>query len=212
MAFDFKKEFKHLYQPPRTPTLVEVPKLNYLAVRGSGDPNDPDGEYIRSIEKLYGVAYTIKMSKKGSHKIEGYFDFVVPPLEGFWWQDGLVGVDYARKEDFNFISCIRLPDFVSPEDVAWAKAEAERKKKADFSMVDLFSYDEALCVQCMHIGPYDSEPQTVEAMHGFAAEQGYAPDFANGRMHHEIYLSDPRKTAPDKLRTVVRHPIAPLAC
>ena len=125
MAFDFKKEFKELYQPSRNPTLVTVPKINYLAVRGAGDPNDSDGEYIRSIEKLYGVAYTIKMSKKGSRHIEGYFDFVVPPLEGFWWQDGLGGVDYARKEDFSFISCIRLPDFVSLEDFAWAAAEAE---------------------------------------------------------------------------------------
>lgn len=157
---------------------------------------------------LYGIAYTVKMSKKGSRNIEGYFDFVVPPLEGFWWQDSPSSdIDYARKDDFNFISCIRLPDFVTRDDFDWAVAEATAKKKLDFSAVELLKVDEGLCVQCMHTGPYDNEPATVNAMHEYTTEQGYVPDFSDTRLHHEIYLSDPRKCAPEKLKTVVRHPI-----
>ena len=181
--------------------------MNYLAVRGKGNPNAEDGEYKNSIGLLYGIAFTIKMSYKGSHKIDGYFEYVVPPLEGFWWQDGIKGIDYARKEDFNFISVIRLPDFVSREDFDWALQEATRKKKMDFSRVEFFHYDEGLCVQCMHIGSYDDEPATVEAMHLLAAREGYQLDINEKRMHHEIYLSDPRKTDPAKLKTVVRHPV-----
>ena len=157
---------------------------------------------------LYGVAYAIKMSKKGPREIEGYFDFVVPPLEGFWWQDRADGeIDYARKDDFNFISCIRLPDFVTREDFDWAVSEAAAKKKLDFLAVELLRVDEGLCVQCMHTGPYDDEPATIDAMRTFAAERGYAPDFSEARQHHEIYLSDPRKCASEKLKTVIRHPI-----
>ncbi len=207
MPFDFKKEYKEFYLPPKTPTIVEVPPMNYLAVRGKGNPNAEDGEYKNSIGLLYGIAFTIKMSYKGSHKIDGYFEYVVPPLEGFWWQDGIKGIDYARKEDFNFISVIRLPDFVSREDFDWALQEATRKKKMDFSRVEFFHYDEGLCVQCMHIGSYDDEPATVEAMHLLAAREGYQLDINEKRMHHEIYLSDPRKTDPAKLKTVVRHPV-----
>jgi len=207
MPFDFKKEYKEFYLPPKTPTIVEVPPMNYLAVRGKGNPNAEDGEYKNSIGLLYGIAFTIKMSYKGSHKIDGYFEYVVPPLEGFWWQDGIKGIDYARKEDFNFISVIRLPDFVSREDFDWALQEATRKKKMDFSRVEFFRYDEGLCVQCMHIGSYDDEPATVEAMHLLAAREGYQLDINEKRMHHEIYLSDPRKTDPAKLKTVVRHPV-----
>lgn len=207
MAFDYKKEYKELYQPPKKPSIVSVPAMNYLAVRGKGNPNTEGGEYQQSIPLLYGIAYTIKMSKKGSHVIEGYFDFVVPPLEGFWWQDGVKGVDYSRKNDFNFISCIRLPDFVTREEFDWAVEEATVKKKLDFSKVEFLAVEEGLCVQCMHVGPYDSEPATVDAMHAFASEQGYALDFSATRLHHEIYLSDPRKCAPEKLKTVVRHPL-----
>ena len=207
MPFDFKKEYKEFYLPPKTPTIVEVPPMNYLAVRGKGNPNAEDGEYKNSIGLLYGIVFTIKMSYKGSHKIDGYFEYVVPPLEGFWWQDGIKGIDYARKEDFNFISVIRLPDFVSREDFDWALQEATRKKKMDFSRVEFFHYDEGLCVQCMHIGSYDDEPATVEAMHLLAAREGYQLDINEKRMHHEIYLSDPRKTDPAKLKTVVRHPV-----
>ena len=207
MAFDYKKEYKEFYMPPKKPTIVNVPKMNYIAVRGQGDPNPEDSEYKQAIGLLYGIAFTIKMSKMGSHKIDGYFDYVVPPLEGFWWQKGITGVDYSRKDDFNWISVIRLPDFVTKEDFEWAVEEATKKKKTDFSKVEFFTYDEGLCVQCMHIGPYDEEPATVELMHKFMEEQGYGLDITDERMHHEIYLSDARKVAPEKLRTVVRHPI-----
>ena len=207
MAFDFKKEYKEFYMPKDKPSIVTVPPMNYLAVRGHGDPNAEDGEYKEAIGLLYGIAFTIKMSKKGSRQIEGFFDYVVPPLEGFWWQDGVSGVDYARKENFNWISVIRLPDFVTKADFDWAIEEATRKKKTDFSKVEFMQVDEALCVQCMHIGSYDDEPATVELMHQFMSEQGYELDINDTRRHHEIYLSDARKVAPEKLRTVIRHPI-----
>ena len=207
MAFDFKKEYKEFYMPKNKPGIVSVPGMNYIAVRGQGDPNVEDGEYKQAIELLYGIAYTIKMSKKSDHQIEGYFDYVVPPLEGFWWQEGIDGVDYAHKENFQWISVIRLPDFVTREDLGWAVKEAERKKKTDFSKVEFLTYDEGLCVQCMHIGPYDDEPATVELMHAFMEEQGYVLDINDRRLHHEIYLSDARKVAPEKLKTVIRHPI-----
>ena len=207
MTFDFKKEYKEFYMPKNKPGIVSVPAMNYIAVRGQGDPNVEGGEYKQAIELLYGIAYTIKMSKKGDHQIEGYFDYVVPPLEGFWRQEGVEGVDYAHKENFHWISVIRLPDFVTREDFDWAVKEAERKKKADFSKVEFWTYDEGLCVQCMHIGPYDDEPATVELMHAFMQEQGYVLDITDQRLHHEIYLSDARKAAPEKLKTVIRHPI-----
>ena len=207
MAFDFKKEYKEFYLPKGTPSIVTVPKMNYIAVRGSGDPNDEGSEYKHAIELLYGVAYTIKMSKKGDRQIDGYFDFVVPPLEGFWWMTGVDGIDYSRKGDLNWISVIRLPDFVTKADLDWAIEEATVKKKLDFSKVEFFTYDEALCVQCIHIGSYDDEPATVEAMHLFLEEQGYVLDITDKRLHHEIYLSDARRVEPEKLKTVIRHPI-----
>ena len=214
MAFDYKKEYKEFYMPKNKPSIVTVPKMNYIAVRGSGNPNDEDGEYKQAIGLLYGIAFTIKMSKKGDHRIEGYFDYVVPPLEGFWWQEnvskfenGNAGIDYSRKEDFQWISLIRLPDFVTEEDFEWAVKEATVKKKMDFSKVEFLTYDEGLCVQCMHIGSYDDEPTTVEAMHQYMEEQGYVLDITDKRYHHEIYLSDARKVAPEKLKTVIRHPI-----
>lgn len=207
MAFDFKKEYKEFYLPKSRPSIVTVPAMNFVAVRGQGDPNVKDGEYRRAINVLYGVAFTIKMSKKGSHRIDGYFDYVVPPLEGFWWQDGVAGVDYAHKEDFKWISAIRLPDFVTKADLDWAVEEATRKKKADFSKAEFLTYDEGLCVQCMHVGPYDDEPGTVVSMHEYMDSQGYSLDITDRRLHHEIYLSDARRVAPEKLRTVIRHPI-----
>ena len=209
-AFDFKKEYKEFYLPKNTPGIIEVPPMNYLAVRGKGDPNLKDGEYKQSIEMLYAVAYTIKMSKKGNRQIEGYFDYVVPPLEGFWWQEGRKGIDYAHKEDFVFISLIRLPDFVTKDDFAWAVAEAAAKKKIDVSKVEYLSYNEGVCVQCMHIGHYDEEPQTVAKMHAWMHEQGYGLDLSSERFHHEIYLSDARKTSPEKMKTVIRHPVKKL--
>lgn len=210
MPFDYKKEYREFYLPPKKPTIVTVPQMNYLAVRGSGDPNAEGGEYKKSLELLYPIAFTIKMSKKGSRAIEGYFDYVVPPLEGFWWQDGVSGVDFSHKEAFSFISVIRLPDFVTRSDFEWAIAEAELKKKADFSRVEFFAYSEGLCVQCMHTGRYDDEPATIAAMHDFAVQNGYAIDITPSRMHHEIYLSDPRRCATENLKTVVRHPIKPV--
>ena len=207
MAFDYKKEYKEFYMPKDRPAIVTVPPMNYIAVRGKGDPNQEDGDYKRAIGLLYGIAFTIKMSKKGDHQIEGYFDYVVPPLEGFWWQDGVEGVDYAHKETFNWISVIRLPDFVSKDDFDWAVAEATKKKKEDFSKVEFFTYEEGLCVQCMHLGAYDDEPATVDKMHAYMAEQGYELDITDERMHHEIYLSDARRVAPEKLKTVIRHPV-----
>ena len=207
MPFDFKKQFRDQYQPSRPPGIVSVPAMRYVAVRGRGNPNEEGGAYQRAIELLYGISYTIKMSPKAGHAIDGYFEYVVPPLEGFWWQEGVQGVDYARKDDFNWISCIRLPDFVTPDEFAWAIDEATRKKRRDFSSVELLSVEEGTCVQCLHLGPYDDEPATVDAMHAVAEEQGYVPDFSNTRLHHEIYLSDPRRTAPDKLKTVIRHPV-----
>lgn len=210
MAFVYKKEYKEFYMPKNKPSIVEIPPMNYIAVRGQGDPNVEGSEYKESISLLYGIAYTIKMSKKGDHQIEGYFDYVVPPLEGFWWQDGVQGIDYAHKEAFRFISVIRLPDFVTRKDFDWAIEEAGRKKGMDYSKVAFFPYEEGLCVQCMHIGPYDDEPATVQMMHEYMTKQGYALDITKDRFHHEIYLSDARRTAPERLKTVIRHPVKKL--
>ena len=207
MAFDYKKEYKEYYMPKDTPGIVNVPKMNYIAVRGKGNPNDEGGEYSKAMELLYGIAYTIKMSYKGTYKIEGFFEYVVPPLEGFWWQDGTKGMDYNRKENLNFISIIRLPDFVTKADFDWAIDEATKKKKQNFSKVEFMTYDEGLCVQCMHVGSYDDEPATVELMHSYAKENDYVLDITDKRFHHEIYLSDPRKCEVSKLKTVIRHPI-----
>ncbi len=207
MSFDYKKEYKEYYMPKNTPTIVKIPKMNYIAVRGKGNPNEKNGEYQKSIELLYTVAFTIKMSYKTPHKIEGYFEYVVPPLEGFWWQEGIKGMDYSRKEDLEFISIIRLPDFVTESEFIWAIKEATNKKKKDFSKVEYLTYDEGLCVQCMHIGSYDEEPKTVELMHKYIEENNYTLDINNNRYHHEIYLSDPRRCNVNNLKTVIRHPI-----
>ncbi len=207
MAFDYKKEYKEFYVPANKPSIIIVPKMNYIAVRGKGNPNDENGEYKNSIGLLYAIAFTIKMSYKGSHKIDGYFEYVVPPLEGFWWQEGSDTIDYANKNGFNFISLIRLPDFVTKADFDWAVQEATKKKKADFSKVEFLTYDEGVCVQCMHVGSYEDEPKTVALMHEYMKANGYELDITNVRYHHEIYLSDPRKCAVEKLKTVVRHPI-----
>lgn len=207
MAFDFKKEYKDFYKPKNKPSIIEIPKMNYIAVRGQGDPNDENGEYKCAIGLLYAIAYTLKMSYKGTHKIDGFFEYVVPPLEGFWWQDGTKEIDYSHKESFKFISIIRLPDFVSKADFNWAIEKATKKKKSDFSKVEFFTYNEGLCVQCMHIGSYDEEPATINLMHEYIRNNGYKLDITDKRYHHEIYLSDPRKCADDKLKTVIRHPI-----
>jgi len=208
MAFDFKKEYREFYLPESRPSIVTVPPMNYIAVRGRGDPNPPDSEYKKAIGLLYGVAFTLKMSGRG--RIDGYYEYVVPPLEGFWQQDGAEAFDYSRKSDFRWISVIRLPDFISAGDVERAVDEASRKKKTDFSGVGFLTCEEGTCVQCMHVGPYDDEPRTVALMHGFMASQGYALDITEQRLHHEIYLSDARRVAPERLRTVIRHPVRKL--
>ena len=207
MPFDYKKEYKEFYMPLRKPSIIDVPAMNYIAVRGTGNPNDEEGEYKASIGLLYAIAYTIKMSYKGNYKIDGFFEYVVPPLEGLWWQPGMNGIDYSRKEAFSWISLIRLPDFVSREDFEWAVREATIKKKTDFSKVEFLRYDEGMCVQCMHVGSYDNEPETIALMDGFARNEGYDGDINGERFHHEIYLSDPRKADPAKLKTVIRHPV-----
>lgn len=207
MAFDFKKEYKEFYMPKTKPEIVSVPKANYLAVRGHGDPNEEGGDYQKAVGLLYAVAYTLKMSNKTDYRIEGFFDYVVPPLEGFWWQEGIDGVDYGDKSKFCWISVIRLPDFITEKDFAWAVETAEKKKKTDCGSVEFLTVDEGLCVQIMHVGSFDDEPATVEIMDGYLAENGYENDFSDTRIHHEIYLSDARKTAPEKMKTVIRHPI-----
>ena len=207
MAFDFKKEYKEFYMPKSKPEIVTVPKANYIAVRGKGDPNDEGGAYQQAVGILYAVAYILKMSYKTDYRIEGFFDYVVPPLEGFWWQDGVDGIDDSDKSTFNWISVIRLPDFVTQKDFDWATGEAEKKKHLDCSKAEFLTIDEGLCVQIMHIGPFDDEPATVSMMNAYLLENGYENDFSGSRLHHEIYLSNARKVAPEKWKTVIRHPI-----
>ena len=210
MAFDFKKEYKEFYLPKNKPEIVNVPPMNYIAVRGKGDPNEPGGAYQRAIGVLYAVAYTLKMSYKTDYKIAGFFEYVVPPLEGFWRQGDSDGMDYANKAALHWRSVIRLPDFVSKEDVAWAVETASQKKKLDCSAAEFLTVDEGLCVQMLHVGPFDDEPASVALMDEYLAENGYANAMSATRLHHEIYLTDARKVAPEKWRTVIRHPIKKL--
>lgn len=207
MAFDFKKEFKEFYLPKNKPEIVTVPKLNFIAVRGNGDPNEDGGAYHQAVGILYAISYTLKMSYKTDYKIEGFFEYVVPPLEGFWWQDGIQGIDSSKKSSFNWISVIRLPDFVTKKDFEWAVATASKKKKIDCSSAQMMTIDEGLCVQMMHIGPYDDEPVSVKMMEDYIKEKGYELDINQNRLHHEIYLSDPRKSKPENMKTVIRQPI-----
>ena len=207
MAFDFKKEYKEFYMSKSVPEIVTVPKANYIAVRGMGDPNQEGGAYQSAVSILYAVAYTLKMSYKTDYRIEGFFEYVVPPLEGFWWQEGVDGIDYGDKSTFHWISVIRLPEFVTKKDFDWAVEEAARKKKLDCFLAEFLTIEEGLCVQIMHIGPFDHEPSTVALMDQYIAENGYANDMNETRLHHEIYLSDARKVAPEKWKTIIRHPI-----
>ncbi|MGM9942069.1 MAG: GyrI-like domain-containing protein [Bulleidia sp.] len=210
MAFDYKKEYREYYMPKKKPEIVDVPAVNYIAVCGHGNPNEKDGAYQKALSQLYTIAYTLKMSSRTDYRMEGFFEYVVPPLEGFWYQEGITGVDYNLKNTFHWISVIRIPEFVQEKDVEWAKQAALAKKKTDCSDVHFLHMEEGLCVQIMHIGPFDDEPETVKRMDDFIAENGYVNDMENGRLHHEIYLSDFRKTAPEKLKTVIRHPIRKL--
>lgn len=207
MTFDFKKEYKEYYMPKDKPVIVNVPKANYIAIKGKGDPNAEDGDYQRAIGVLYAVAYTLKMSYKTDYKISGFYEYVVPPLEGFWWQDNIEGIDYSDKSTFNWISVIRLPDFVTEKDFDWAVKTATKKKKIDCLSTTFMTIEEGLCVQMMHHGPFDDEPTSVALMDNYIADNGYINDFSETRMHHEIYMSDARKVAPEKWKTVIRHPI-----
>ena len=207
MAFDFKKEYKEFYMPKNKPEIITVPKANYIAVKGKGDPNEVGGAYQQAISVLYAVAYTLKMSYKTDHKIEGFFEYVVPPLEGFWWQDGKGGIDYTDKASFNWISVIRLPEFITQKDFEWAVETATKKKKLDCSSAELMTIDEGLCIQIMHLGPFDDEPATIALMDEYLDKNGYVNDITNTRLHHEIYLSDARRVVPEKWKTVIRHPI-----
>lgn len=206
-SFDYKREYKEFYMPPKTPNIIMVPPMNFISVRGKGDPNQEGGAYKSAIGLLYSVAFTIKMSKKNGLNLDGYFDYVVPPLEGLWWMDDSNAVDYSRKEDFCWISLIRLPEFVTKDIFDWAVSEASAKKGMDLSSVEYFTYEDGLCVQCMHTGPYDNEPATIEMMERYAIKQGYAIDHSGNRRHHEIYLSDARRCKPENLKTVIRQPI-----
>lgn len=207
MVFDFKKEYKKYYFPKTEPEIIKIPSMNFIAVRGSGNPNEVNGNYAKAIEILYAIAYTLKMSYKGNYEINGFYEYVVPPLEGFWWQEGLKGVDYTCKETFHWISVIRLPNFISQNDFIWAKQEVGMRKKIDCSIAEFLTIEEGLCVQALHIGAYDDEPETVAKMNLFLTEQGYENNFSDRRLHHEIYLSDPRKTKTEKCKTVIRHPV-----
>ena len=207
MAFDFKKEYREFYLPKATPEIVTVPPANYIAVRGEGDPNIEGGAYQQAISVLYAAAYTLKMSYKTDYRIEGFYEYVVPPLEGFWWQEGVEGIDYSDKSSFCWISVIRLPDFITEKDFNWAVETASKKKKLDCSAAEFLTMDEGLCVQIMHLGPFDDEPASVAKMDAYLAENGYENDLSDTRLHHEIYLSDARKVVPEKWKTVIRHPI-----
>lgn len=207
MAFDYKKEYKEFYMPKNKPEIIAIPSMNYIAVRGKGNPNTEGGEYQSAIGVLYAIAYTLKMSYKTEYIIDGFFEYVVPPLEGFWWQDTVDGMDYSSKDTMNWISVIRLPDFIQEKDFDWAVKTAAKKKKLDCSSAEFLTIDEGVCVQIMHIGSYDNEPSTVAVMDSYLKENGYTNDMTTERLHHEIYLSDPRKSPPEKQKTVIRHPI-----
>lgn len=209
MPFDFKKEQKEFYRPGARPSLVELPAMNFVSVRGEGDPNEEGGAFSRAVEALYGVSYALKMSYRGPRRIPGFFEYVVPPLEGLWERPETEPAGTGWKASFLWVAMIRLPDFVRREDVEWACREVEAKKKADVSQVSWLTYQEGLCVQCLHTGPYDDEPATLELMEAFAAERGLKADLAGGRHHHEIYLSDPRKVPLARMKTALRLPLAP---
>ena len=207
MAFDFKKEYKEFYMPKNKPEIVNVPAMNYIAVRGKGDPNEEIGSYQKAIGILYAVAYTLKMSYKTNYKIDGFFEYVVPPLEGFWWQDHTDRIDYTDKSSFNWISVIRLPDFITKKDFDWAVETAQKKKKIDCTSAEFLTLEEGLCVQMMHFGSFDDEPQSVSIINEYIENNGYENDINEKRLHHEIYLSDARKVPTEKWKTVIRHPI-----
>lgn len=211
---DYKKEFPDLYLPKTKGMIIDIPPIPYIMVRGKGDPNEENGAYKQTMQILYGLSFTIKMSKKGTHIIEGYHDYVVPPLEGLWWMNDLDYIDFEHKEKFEWISMIRLPDYATKEVFDWACGELRKKHpEIDFSHTTYEVFEEGICAQIMHKGPYDEEPATIEKLHRFIEEEGYVVDVdsiattGQLRKHHELYLSDPRKSKPENLKTVIRLPI-----
>jgi hypothetical protein len=211
---DYKKEYKDLYLPKQKPTVVDVPTMTFIMVDGSGNPNDQGGEYQQAVELIYGLSYAIKMSKRNGTEPEGYFEYVVPPLEGLWWLEE-DKMDFTQKDKYCWTSMLRQPEFVTNEVFQWACEELKRKKpQIETSRASLQTFTEGLCVQIMHIGKYDEEPKTIKQIELYIKEMGFknaiSSAYTDGRIrrHHEIYLSDPRKTAPEKLKTVLRHPVA----
>ncbi len=206
---DYKKAYKDLYQPPAKPSVIEVPEMIFIAVDGEGNPNTC-AAYKEALEILYGLSFTVKMSKMNGTQPEGYFEYVVPPLEGLWYCDEIYfnGLNVTDKDKFRWTSMIRQPEFVTEEVFYAAKETLNKKKPAlDLSKIRYMKLTEGLCVQIMHIGSYDSEQESIEKISEFISRNGYKEDFSDGRFHHEIYLSDPRKCAPERLRTVIRHPV-----
>jgi len=207
MAKDYKKEYKDLYLPKTKPMIVDIPEMQFVAIEGKGDPNDKNGEYFKAMQILYSIQFTIKMSKMGNNKLNGYFDYVVPPLEGLWWFDNNEKISSKNKSKYNWISMIRLPEFVDKNIFKWACDEVLNKKNIETKNAKFLKIKEGLCVQCMHMGSYDDEPKTIDLIEKFIEENNLKNDIAEKRRHHEIYLSDPRKTAIEKLRTVIRIPV-----
>lgn len=204
---DYKKEYKDLYQPKTTPTIVEVGEMQFVAIEGKGNPNEENGEYQKALEVLYGIQYAIKMSKKGNCVPKGYFDYVVPPLEGFWWLENNEEFSSEKKSEQQWISVIRLPEFVDESVFEWAREEVSKKKKIDTAKARFLRINEGLCVQCLHIGAYDDEPKTLKKLSDFIDSNGLQNDITDVRNHHEIYLSNPKKTELSKLKTVLRIPV-----
>ena len=205
---DYKKTEKHLYLP-KAPAIVQVPEMAFFAVDGAGDPNTSPA-YQQAMEILYGLSFTVKMSRMSGEEPAGYFDYVVPPLEGLWWTDdpGFDGKPPADKNDFRWTSLIRQPDFVTEDIFGWALERlAKKKPELDLSKARFLRWEEGLCAHLLHIGPYDEEPASIDKLSAFTETEGYSVDFSETRRHHEIYLGDPRRTAPEKLKTVIRHPV-----
>lgn len=206
---DYKKEYKDLYLPKTKPMLIDVPNMKFIMVEGKGNPNEGNGQYQEALQLLYGLSFTIKMSKMGENKIDGYFEYVVPPLEGLWWNEKNKKVDYHYKEKFQWISMIRQPEFMTEEVFQWAKEELKKKKGVDTSKAEYREWKEGLCVQIMHLGSYDNEPETIRKIEEYI-ENNHLKNDIDGKLkrkHHEIYLSDPRRVAEKNLKTVIRIPV-----
>ena len=206
-VLDYKKEYKDLYSPKNEPMKIDIPEITFVTIEGKGNPNDKDGEYKKALEIIYGIQYSIKMSKKGDFIPNGYFDYVVPPLEGLWWSDNEMKFPIKDKSKFCWISMIRLPEYVTKDVFEWACIEVNKKKKIDTKKAKYLKIKEGLCVQMMHIGSYDDEPKTIKIMEEFIVKNNFVNDIGSKRRHHEIYLSDPRKSEPNKMKTILRIPI-----